>query len=111
LSKDYSNKYSDDSFWKKVGNYALKAGKQVIETALTLYFCLGDPDTPAWAKGVIIGALGYFIFPLDAIPDIIPGAGYTDDLGVLSSALLAVAVHIKDEHKQKAQEKLKQWFG
>lgn len=108
---DYSDKYNDDSFWKKAGKYALKAGKQVIEKALTLYFCLEDPNTPVWAKGVIIGVLGYFIFPIDAIPDIIPGVGYTDDLGVLSAAFITVAVHIKDEHKHKAQEKLKQWFG
>lgn len=108
---DYSNHFSDDSFWKKIGKYAVKAGKQVVETALTLYFCLLDSDTPVWAKGVIVGALGYFIFPIDAIPDVVPVVGYTDDLGALSGALLAVAVHIKDEHKKKAQETLKQLFG
>jgi len=108
---DYSKEFNDNSFWEKVGQHALAAGKKVIETALTLYFCLMDNDTPLWARATIIGALGYFIFPLDAIPDFTPILGYSDDAGVLSSALLAVAVHIKDEHKSKAQERLIQWFG
>ena len=54
--------------------------------------------------------MGYFIFPLDAIPDITPVVGYSDDLGVLAMALAAVAIHIKDEHKQQAIEQLERWF-
>jgi len=65
----YSKKYSESSFWTKIKNYAKSAGKEVIEKALILYFCLKDPDTPAWAKSVIIGTLGYFILPMDSIPD------------------------------------------
>ena len=34
-------------------------------------------------KAIIIGALGYLISPLDAVPDAIPIAGLSDDLGVL----------------------------
>ncbi len=110
-NSEYSKEYSEDSFWEKVKKYALKAGKEVIEKALTGYYCLQDKDTPAWAKGVLIGALGYFIMPLDAIPDAIPVVGYADDLGVLVAALAAVAAHIKKEHVQKATETLKSWFG
>jgi len=36
--------------------------------------------------------------------------GFTDDLGVLVAALAAVGVHVKSEHSNQAQEKLKQWF-
>lgn len=70
-----------------------------------------DSDTPVWAKGIIFAALGYFISPVDAIPDITPVIGYTDDLGVLVAALAAVASHIKEEHTAKAKETLKQWFS
>lgn len=66
-----------------------------------------DEDTPIWAKTTIMGALGYFISPLDAIPDITPFVGYSDDLGIL---VAAVATHIKDEHVEKAKETLKKWF-
>ena len=52
-------------------------------------------------KVTIVSALGYFILPLDAIPDLTPGVGYADDLGALCIALTLAHAHIKDEHKQK----------
>lgn len=107
----FAKEYSDESFWAKVGKYALVAGKQVIGKALTLYACLKDKDTPAWARAVIVTALGYFILPMDAIPDMTPAAGYSDDLGALAAALSVVAVHIKPEHQEWAKEKMRQWFG
>jgi len=110
-SDDFSKEYKESSFWGKIKTYAIDAGKDVIEKALTLYYCLLDGDTPVWAKTVIVGALGYFIVPIDAIPDLTPIVGYSDDLGALVSALAIVATHIKPEHKTKAQEKLKDWFS
>ena len=63
------------------------------------------------AKTIIVAALGYFIAPMDAIPDVMPGVGFSDDLGALAVALAAVAMHIKPEHRQQAKEKLTTWFG
>jgi hypothetical protein len=103
--------YSDDGFWNKVGKYAKKAGASVLEPALKMYFSSKDGDTPLWAKSTIVGALGYFIFPLDVIPDIAPVVGYSDDLGVLTSAVSVVAAYIKDEHVGEAKRKLKQWLS
>ncbi len=108
---DYEAAYSKKSFREKVATFAPAAGKEVVRGALVLYHCLRDPNTPKWARARIMGALGYFIFPLDAIPDILPGAGYSDDLGVLALALASVVHHIKPEHKQQAAEKLKTWFS
>ncbi len=110
-TNEFSKEFSEESFWEKIKKFALAAGKDVIEKALVLYYCLQDPDTPMWAKAVIIGALGYFISPIDAILDTIPVVGYSDDLGVLALAMASVAIHIKDEHKSKAKEMLKKWFG
>jgi len=109
--KDYSREYEEESFWQKVRTYAITAGKVVIEKALVLYYCLQDPNTPKWAKSVIIGALGYFIMPLDAIPDLTPIVGFSDDLGALACAMAIVAVHITTKHQEKAREKLNKWFG
>jgi uncharacterized membrane protein YkvA (DUF1232 family) len=109
--EDYSAEYSDKSFWDKVKEFAIRAGKEIIEKALVLYYCLEDPDTPKWARAVIVGALGYFIVPLDAIPDLTPIIGFVDDLGALAAALGMVAVHIKPEHRKKARNKMKDWFG
>jgi uncharacterized membrane protein YkvA (DUF1232 family) len=107
---DFSAQYSDDGFWRKTKTYAKAAGKGVLEQALKMYYSAIDPDTPRWAKATIYGALGYFISPIDAIPDLLPAVGYTDDLGVLIAAAAAVAAHIKDEHVQKARQTLAQWF-
>jgi uncharacterized membrane protein YkvA (DUF1232 family) len=109
--RDYGAEYSDESFWAKVVAFALKAGREVIRLALTLYNCLQDEETPKWARTVIVGALGYFIFPADVIPDFVPGAGFTDDLAVLMAAVATVMVHIKPEHREQAEERMKEWFG
>lgn len=109
--EDYGKEYSDESLWEKLRGFAVRAGREVIEKTLVLYYCFQDPDTPKWAKTVIAGALGYFIVPLDAIADITPIVGFSDDLGALAMALGIVAVHIKRQHHQQASDKLKQWFG
>lgn len=103
--------FSESNFWDKLKKYAQFAGADVVEKALQLYYALKAPATPKWAKTMIIGALAYFILPTDAIPDFIPVAGYTDDLGALAAALTTVHVHITDEIRAQAKAKLAQWFG
>ena len=110
-SSEYSKEYSESSFWNKVKKFASKAGSKVIYTALKLYYTMQSPDTPAWAKAVIIGALGYFISPIDVIPDITPVVGYADDLGVLAAAAASVATNITPAIKAEAKRKLREWFG
>lgn len=107
----HSDSYSDDGFWDKTTKYAKKAGEKALSPALKMYYAAKDSDTPIWAKTTIYGALGYFISPIDAIPDITPVIGYSDDIGVLAGALTLVAVHIKDQHCEQAQQTLKRWFG
>ena len=112
MSQDqFLNEYSDSRFWEKLKKYAESAGESVLEPALKMYYSATDADTPAWAKTVMIGALGYFISPIDAIPDIVPLVGYSDDLGALAAALATTAAHIKEEHTYKAKKTLKQWFS
>ena len=102
--------FSDHSFWRKLKRYAKKAGRDVIETALTLYYCAKDSDTPRWAKTAILSALGYFVFPVDAIPDVLVGVGYSDDISVLMAALASVGAHVKQEHKEEAKQQVEVWL-
>lgn len=111
MAEDFSSQYSDSGFWDKVKGYAKVAGKSALEPALKMYYAALDSDTPVWAKTTIFGALGYFISPIDVIPDMLPVVGYTDDIGVLVAAAAAVAAHIKTEHVEKAKTTLKQWLG
>jgi uncharacterized membrane protein YkvA (DUF1232 family) len=111
LEDDYSKHYSESSFWDKLLQFAKTAGREVVHKALILYYVGCDPATPVWAKGIIAAALGYFIIPLDAIPDITPFVGYADDLGALVAAMAAVASCITKEHIDKATKKAEEWFG
>ena len=99
------------NLWEKISKFAKSAGKEVVEKALILFYAASDPDTPKKAKAIIFSALGYFILPLDAIPDITPILGFSDDLGAIVLALATVAAHIKPEHRMAAREKVVKWFG
>jgi len=107
--KGYEENYSEESFWDKIGSAIKKAGCEVIEKALILYYVAQDPETPVAIKTLIYGALGYFISPVDAIPDVIPGIGFTDDLGVLAGLITMLALSIKEKHKEQARETLSNW--
>ena len=111
MKSGLETEYSDDGFFSKLAKYAKSAGAEVVEKALWLYYAYKSPETPVAAKAVILGALGYFVMPIDAIPDILPVVGYTDDLGVLAAAVGAVAVNITAEVKAQATTKMKDWFG
>jgi len=111
LDDDYSKHYSESSFWDKLLHFAKQAGRDVVHKALILYYVGNDPATPVWAKGAIAAALGYFIFPIDAIPDLTPFIGYADDLGAIVAAMAAVASCITKEHIDKATKQLEEWFG
>jgi len=110
-SSGYEKEFSESGFWSKVKDYALAAGGEVIEKALTLYYAAQSPGTPIWAKTAIYAALGYFILTVDAIPDLTPGLGFADDLGVLVTAVATVASYLRPELRDKAQQKMKDWFG
>lgn len=71
---------------------------------LTMYFTLLDAQTPTWVKATVAGAIVYFIAPADAIPDLLPMLGFTDDAGVVFGAYRAVASHITDEHRLQADD-------
>lgn len=109
--KKYEKKYSEEGFWKKLEKYAKDAGYQIVFTALKLYYAARRPETPAWAKASIFGALGYFILPFDLIWDFIPIVGYSDDLSVLLLAVGAVSLYISDDVERQAKETLAKWFG
>lgn len=106
--KKYEEYYSNESFMDKVSRCAAMAGREVLLKAFQLYYVLGKPDVPVWAKGTIMGAIGYFILPADIVPDILPAAGYVDDLGVLAAALITVSMYVDDEVTANAEKKVNQ---
>ncbi|WP_236974435.1 YkvA family protein [Membranihabitans maritimus] len=80
-------------------------------SALLLFYAYRNPDTPRWAKNVVLGALGYLLTPFDSVVDFTPVLGYTDDFGVLSFALVTIGAYISDDVKINARKKLRSWTG
>ena len=108
---EYSKDYSEESLLKKIKKNFSKAGVSVVYGALLLFYSLKDPSVPMKAKATIIGALGYFIAPIDLIADPIPVAGYGEDLAAIIAALGVISIYLTDETKQKARDKTKELFG
>nr|WP_321401138.1 YkvA family protein [uncultured Desulfobacter sp.] len=104
--KDYSGSYSDQNFWDKITQMHETAGCSVLRAAFTLYVLLKDSSTPLWAKTAIIGALGYLICPLDAIPDLIPGIGFADDLAIMALLISQLYGYLNDTIRKKVDSML-----
>lgn len=106
----FTDAYSETGFWDKLKGYAREAGRDLVEKALQLYYLWEDDAVPATSKAVILGALGYFIMPLDVIPDVLPGVGFTDDLAAVAAALALLNQYITDDIRAKVTAKAKEWF-
>ena len=74
------------------------------EDLLAAWFCARDPATPRRVRMTLLAALGYFVLPIDAIPDIMPLLGFTDDAAVIAAAIAAVAGSITIEHRERAKQ-------
>jgi uncharacterized membrane protein YkvA (DUF1232 family) len=91
-------------FWRKLARVAAQI--PFAETLLAAYYCAFDRATPLQVKATLVGAIAYFVLPIDAIPDVLPVLGFTDDAAVLATAVKLVASHILPEHHAAAREKL-----
>ena len=87
-------------FWRKLKHTA--SYLPGAETFLAGFYAAIDPKTPATAKAVLFGALGYFVVPVDFIPDIFGAMGYGDDLAVMFAAVKAVESSITGLHRTRA---------
>ena len=68
-------------FWPKLARTAARV--PFARELVSVWYCARDPETPAPAKGLMLAALAYFVMPVDAIPDVIAGVGFTDDAAVI----------------------------
>lgn len=89
-------------FWQKCKCFA--ARMPFVLDAVAMYYCSIDQKTPLWAKGVVLAALAYLINPFDAVHDVLPLVGFTDDASAIAAALTAIGRHVTDEHKHQARE-------
>lgn len=82
---------------------------------LTLYYAFKDERTPWYAKVTSLSSLLYLLSPIDFLPDVIPLAGYVDDLFVvpflvnIATKLLPADVKLLAEHKARARSRKMIW--
>jgi uncharacterized membrane protein YkvA (DUF1232 family) len=88
-------------FWPKIRKVASKV--PFAADALSLWWCAKDPTTPTAAKGMMLAALAYFVLPTDAIPDVLPAIGFTDDAAVIAALIAIVGKNLKPRHKDEAK--------
>jgi len=110
-NQNINTNFSEKKFWRKIRRYSKKAGVQVIYAVLLLYYMMQSKEVPISAKAGIAAALAYFVVPTDLIPDIAVMIGYSDDIAVILYTLSKVVDYITPEIREKAKEKLSDWFG
>ena len=91
-------------FWRKLRRFA--ASLPFAEDLLAAYYCAFDRQTPGHVRVALLGALAYFVLPFDAIPDMLPLFGFTDDAAVLATAIKLVSDSILPEHREAARRAL-----
>lgn len=109
--ENYAGDYNESDFWAKIKNTANKVGRELVDNALRLYYAMSLKKISAGQIAIVVAALGYFICPIDLIPDVLPVVGYTDDAGVLIGAVKAISACSDKEVIAAATAKLKEWFG
>ena len=105
----YGKEYSDSGLWDKVKSVANAAGKEVIYNVLLLFYAMKSDKVSLKERTMIIGALGYFILPIDIVSDAIPVVGFSDDAAILL-AIIKLLCCIDDAVREKAKTKLLDWF-
>jgi uncharacterized membrane protein YkvA (DUF1232 family) len=107
-SKNY---FTTGGFILKLSTNLRHIGQQSVYGMLLLLYAFKEKSTPIWAKNIVIGVLGYFINPLDLMPDLTPFIGYTDDLGLLAFGLVTIAAYISHPVREKAKSKMIKIYG
>lgn len=85
-----------------------KAARQIpfSRDVAAAYYCAIDRETPLRVRGILLAALGYFVLPIDAVPDVLAVIGFTDDIAVLTTAFALINRHIKEHHYEAADRVL-----
>lgn len=107
----YRQKYDADKLFRKIGEVAATAGSNVVYMVLVLYYSLLGKNVPLKDRAMVIAALGYFISPIDFLPDILGMMGFADDFGVLMLVFRKIRDNVTPEVHLKAKSRLKEWFG
>jgi uncharacterized membrane protein YkvA (DUF1232 family) len=97
-------------FFTKAKAVLRQAGEAVVLEAMKAWHVAQDPATPAHARAVLYGALAYFVLPTDAVPDILPIVGFSDDVAALGAALYTTNTWVTESALARARAAVQQLF-
>lgn len=80
---------------ERIGRMCKGALKDVWENVVAMGKMINDNKAAIGGKTIAIGALLYTVSPIDAIPDIIPIVGLTDDAAIITAAVGALGVALQ----------------
>lgn len=103
--------YSESDFLKKIVLVAKRVGATATYNALKIYYTLKESELPVKDKILVMAALGYFIAPIDLIPDFLGVVGLTDDAIVLGWVTKKLGAYVTPEIEDKAKKKTEKIFG
>lgn len=106
----YAGYYDSRSLFQKIKGFAKKVGVKTIYLVLILYYSTFDKELPVKDRLLVVAALGYFILPVDIIPDALFG-GFADDAAALMYVVKHIWKNLSPETFGKARKKLDEWFG
>lgn len=106
----YARYYTPSSLFGKLKKVGRKAGVKLVYVVLLLYYSTLDKELPVKDRLMVIAALGYFIMPVDLLPDALLG-GFTDDTAALLYVLRRLWNNLTPATRRKARERLSEWFG
>lgn len=107
----YGKSYSEEGLWEKITGNVKSVGANLLYEVLQLFYVAKNPNVPIKIRAAMVAPLGYFISPVDLIPDLTPVVGYTDDAAVIAMAIAFAHAYIDDETRQKAKDQLCRLFG
>ena len=91
--------------WERLKGWA----KALKNDGLTLWFCCKHPAMPLLPKVLALIVVGYFLSPIDLIPDFIPVLGYLDELILLPIAIYFILKIVPEPVLTDSREKAAAW--
>jgi uncharacterized membrane protein YkvA (DUF1232 family) len=93
--------------WDKLTRWA----KALEQEGLTLWFCCRHPDMPWLPKLLALLVVGYFLSPIDLIPDFIPVLGYLDELILLPISIYLILKLVPEPVLTESRAKAAMWVA
>lgn len=96
--------YSGSNWAMNVITAWKQRARQLKTEIHTLYLAYKDPRVPWYAKVFMAAVIGYFLSPIDLIPDFIPVLGYFDDLIIVPAGVFLAIKMIPREVLEECRE-------